>query len=299
MTSKQKRKLTEALFLFPTLLAFFMVIIIPFLLGIYYSFTNWQGTGAATALVGFENYKGIFQEPAFLHSFLVTLEFTVFNIISVNVVAFLISLLVTSDIRGRNVYRAGFFIPNLIGGIVLGLVWQFIFSNILPDIGKAIGSAMLSKSLISRADTVMVTMVIVNTWQYAGYIMLIYVAAIQGISKSVMEAAEVDGARYWTRITKIQIPLMANAFTISLFLTLTNSFKMYDVNVALTNGGPTGMFMMKPVQSSELLALNIYQTAFKYNNMAQGQAKAVVFFVVLTIFSIIQVSYNKSKEVEA
>ena len=299
MTSKQKRKLTEALFLFPTLLAFFMVIIIPFILGIYYSFTNWQGTGAATAWVGFENYKGIFQEPAFLHSFLVTLEFTVFNIITVNVVAFLISLLVTSDIRGRNVYRAGFFIPNLIGGIVLGLVWQFIFSNILPDIGKAIGSAMLSKSLISRADTVMVTMVIVNTWQYAGYIMLIYVAAIQGISKSVMEAAEVDGARYWTRITKIQIPLMANAFTISLFLTLTNSFKMYDVNVALTNGGPTGMFMMKPVQSSELLALNIYQTAFKYNNMAQGQAKAVVFFVVLTIFSIIQVSYNKSKEVEA
>ena len=109
MTSKQKRKLTEALFLFPTLLAFFMVIIIPFILGIYYSFTNWQGTGAATAWVGFENYKGIFQEPAFLHSFLVTLEFTVFNIITVNVVAFLISLLVTSDIRGRNVYRSPFF----------------------------------------------------------------------------------------------------------------------------------------------------------------------------------------------
>ena len=108
-----------------------------------------------------------------------------------------------------------------------------------------------------------------------------------------------DGATYWKRITRIQIPLMANAFTISLFLTLTNSFKMYDVNVALTNGGPTAVFMRKPVQASELLALNIYQTAFKYNNMAQGQAKAVIFFVVLTIFSIIQVSYNKSKEIEA
>jgi raffinose/stachyose/melibiose transport system permease protein len=129
--------------------------------------------------------------------------------------------------------------------------------------------------------------------------MLIYVAAIQGISKSVMEAAEVDGARYWTRVVKIQVPLMANAFTISLFLTLTNSFKMYDVNVALTNGGPISMFMNKPVQASELLALNIYNTAFKYNNMAQGQAKAVIFFIVLTIFSIIQVSWNKSKEVEA
>ena len=299
MSSKVKRKLTEFLFLLPTLLAFVLVIIIPFILGIYYSFTDWQGTGAVSKMVGFENYAAIFQDAGFLHSFLVTLLFTVLNIITVNVVAFVISLLVTSEIRGRNLYRAGFFVPNLIGGIVLGLVWQFIFSNILPSIGQSLGWAALSKSLLTNKDTVMGTMVTVNTWQYAGYIMLIYVASIQGISKSVLEAAEVDGATYWTRVTRIQIPLMANAFTISLFLTLTNSFKMYDVNVALTNGGPVSMFMNKPVQASELLALNIYQTAFKYNNMALGQAKAVIFFVVLTIFSIIQVSYNKSKEVEA
>ncbi len=299
MSSKSKRKLTEFLFLLPTLIAFLMVIIIPFIFGIYYSFTDWQGTGAASKMVGFENYVAAFQDVGFLHSFLKTLLFTVLNIVTVNVVAFIISLLVTSEIRGRNIYRAGFFVPNLIGGIVLGLVWQFIFSNILPTIGQSLGLSTLSKSLLTNKDTVMFTMVTVNTWQYAGYIMLIYVAAIQGISKSVMEAAEVDGARYWTRIMKIQIPLMANAFTISLFLTLTNSFKMYDVNVALTNGGPVSMFMNKPVQGSELLALNIYQTAFKYNNMALGQAKAVIFFIVLTIFSIIQVSYNKSKEVEA
>ena len=299
MTSKQRRQLTEFLFLLPTLLAFVMVIIIPFIFGIFYSFTDWQGTGAASQMVGLANYKAILKEPGFFHSFLITIKFTIYNIISVNVVAFCISLLVTSEIRGRDIYRAGFFVPNLIGGIVLGLIWQFIFSNIVPGIGKVLGWQLLSKSLLSNKDTGMLTMVIVNTWQYAGYIMLIYVASIQGISKSVMEAALVDGANYWMRITRIQIPLMANAFTISLFLTLTNSFKMYDVNVALTNGGPVGVFMMKPVQASELLALNIYQTAFKYNNMAQGQAKAVIFFVVLTIFSIIQVSYNKSKEVEA
>ena len=299
MTSKQKRKLTEFLFLLPTLLAFLLVIIIPFAFGIFYSFTDWQGTGAASKMVGLTNYKAILQEPGFFHSFLITIKFTIYNIISVNVVAFCISLLVTSDIRGRDLYRAGFFVPNLIGGIVLGLIWQFIFSNIVPAFGKMLSIPLLSKSLLSNKDTVMFTMVVVNTWQYAGYIMLIYVAAIQGISKSVLEAAVVDGASYWTRITRIQIPLMANAFTISLFLTLTNSFKMYDVNVALTNGGPVGVFMMKPVQASELLALNIYQTAFKYNNMAQGQAKAVIFFVVLTVFSIIQVSFNKSKEVEA
>jgi raffinose/stachyose/melibiose transport system permease protein len=291
--------LTEFLFLLPTLIAFVMVIIIPFIFGIYYSFTDWQGTGAVSQSVGFANYAEIFKDAGFLHSFLITLLFTVLNIVTVNVVAFAISLLVTSEIRGRNLYRAGFFVPNLIGGIVLGLVWQFIFSNILPSIGQSLGLPTLSKSLISNKDTVMFTMVTVNTWQYAGYIMLIYVAAIQGISKSVMEAAEVDGARYWTRITRIQIPLMANAFTISLFLTLTNSFKMYDVNVALTNGGPVTLFMGKPTQASELLALNIYNTAFKYNNMAQGQAKAVIFFIVLTIFSIIQVTWNKSKEVEA
>ena len=299
MTSRHKRKLTEVLFLLPTLIAFLMVIISPFILGIYYSFTDWQGTGVVNNVVGFENYAGIFKEPGFLHSFLVTLLFTVLNIITVNVVAFGISLLVTSEIRGRNIYRAGFFVPNLIGGIVLGLVWQFIFSNILPTIGQSLGLPTLSKSLISNKDTVMITMVTVNTWQYAGYIMLIYVASIQGISQSVMEAAEVDGARYWTRVLKIQVPLMANAFTISLFLTLTNSFKMYDVNVALTNGGPVTVFMSKPVQASELLALNIYNTAFKYNNMAQGQAKAVLFFIVLTVFSVIQVTWNKRKEVEA
>ena len=186
MTSKQRRKLTEFLFLLPTLLAFVMVIIIPFIYGIFYSFTDWQGTGSFTKMVGFENYDAIFKEPAFLHSFLKTLEFTVINIITVNVVAFIISLLVTSEIRGRNVYRAGFFVPNLIGGIVLGLIWQFIFSNILPAVGQAIGWDLLSKSLISNKDTVMFTMVTVNTWQYAGYIMLIYVAAIQSISKSVM-----------------------------------------------------------------------------------------------------------------
>ena len=298
MTSKQKRKITELLFLVPTVFAFIMVIIIPFIYGIFYSFTDWQGTGTYTKMVGFENYAAIFQEPGFLHSFLKTLEFTVINIITVNVVAFLISLLVTSEIRGRNVYRAGFFVPNLIGGIVLGLIWQFIFSNILPAIGKSMGIEALSASLITNANTVVGAMVTVNTWQYAGYIMMIYVASIQGISQQVMEAASVDGATYWVRVRKILIPLMANAFTISLFLTLTTSFKMYDVNLALTNGGPVAMFMKTPVQASELLALNIYNTAFKYSKMAQGQAKAVVFFVVLVVVSLVQVSINKSKEVE-
>ena len=297
-SGRRERKITEVLFLVPTVLAFVVVIIIPFIIGIYYSFTDWDGVNAAKNMVGVANYTTIFTEPGFLHAFLTTVKFTLFNVIAVNVVAFLMALLVTSQVKGRNLYRAGFFVPNLIGGIVLGSIWQFIFSSILPAMGKTLGIAGLSASLITNANTVVGAMVTVNTWQYAGYIMMIYVASIQGISQQVMEAASVDGATYWVRVRKILIPLMANAFTISLFLTLTNSFKMYDVNLALTNGGPTTLFMGKPVQASELLALNIYNTAFKYSKMAQGQAKAVVFFVILVVVSLVQVSINKRKEVE-
>ena len=299
LTSLQKRKLTELLFLVPTVLAFVLVIIVPFILGIYYSFTDYDGVHAAAHFVGLDNYKGIFSEPAFLHSFWVTAKFTVFNVISVNVVSFLLALLVTSQARGKNYYRAAYFVPNLIGGIVLGSIWQFVLNNFLPSIGKALGLGLLSRSLLAKGDTVIGALVAVNTWQYAGYVMMIYVASIQGISKSVLEAAEVDGATYPTVVRRILMPLMANAFTISMFLTLTNSFKMYDVNLSLTNGGPTALFMGKPILASEFLALNIYNTAFKYSKMSQGQAKAVVFFVVLMVISLVQVSYNKKKEVEA
>ncbi len=300
MSSKAKRKLTEFLFLVPCLLAFVLVIIIPFIYGIVYSFTDWDGVKSLgdAANVGLSNYSNIFSEPGFQHAFLITVEFTVLNVIAVNVVAFLLALLVTSEIKGRNVLRAGFFVPNLIGGIVLGSIWQFIFAQILPAIGNATGLVGLQSNLISNPNTVLFTMVTVNTWQYAGYIMMIYVAAIQGISKSVIEASQVDGANYATRIWRIQIPMMASSFTICMFLTLTNSFKMYDVNLALTNGGPAGLWNGSLVQMSELLALNIYNTAFKYSKMAQGQAKAVVFFVVLAVVSVIQVSINKRKELE-
>ena len=274
------------------------VVIIPFIYGLYLTFTSWDGVSRSKPFVGFANYAAAFADHDYWVALGRTLIYSAIAVILINIVAFLLAYMVTSGVKGQNFFRAGFFIPNLIGGIVLGSIWQFIFSSILPSIGQALNIAGLSKSLITNTNTVMFTMVTVNTWQYAGYIMLIFVAAIQGIPKSVMEAAEVDGAPYWRRIRSIQIPLMANSFTISLFLTLTNSFKMYDVNVALTNGGPTGLWNKTIVNSSELLALNIYNTAFKYNKMAQGQAKAVIFFLVLVVFSVIQVSWNKSKEVE-
>ena len=288
----------NALFLAPVLFAFTMVMVVPFFLGIYYSMTDFNGVRTDLTFVGLKNYETMFSDPLFLHSFLVTVEYTVINVIFVNVVAFALSLMVTSNLRGRNFLRAGFFVPNLIGGIVLGYIWQFVFNNVITQTAASLGLNFLTKSLISNKDTVIWAMSLVNVWQYAGYIMMIYVAAIQGIPANLMEAASVDGANYWTRLTKILIPMMASSFTITTFLTLTNSFKQFDLNMSLTNGGPAGMYMMKAVKTSELLALNIYNTAITKNMWGDGQARAVIFFIVLVCISLVQVAINKRKEVE-
>ncbi len=293
----KKHKIANYLFVAPCVLAFVMVVVIPFFLGVYYSMTDWNGISNSPNFVGIENYLDLFSEPDFLFSFLITIAYTVINIVLVNVVSFCLSLLVTSKVRFKNFYRAGFFVPYLIGGIVLGYIWQFIFNQAIVGIGNSISIEFLQESLLGRPDLVILVMSFVNTWQYSGYIMLIFVAAIQGIPASMLEAASVDGANYFTKIIKITIPMMANAFTISLFLTLTNSFKQFDMNFTLTNGGPATRFLETPVKASQLFAMNIFNTATA-NKMAEAQAKAVVFFIVLVIVSIIQVSINKKKEVE-
>jgi raffinose/stachyose/melibiose transport system permease protein len=293
----RKHALVNVLFLAPCVFAFVMIIIVPFFLGLYYSMTDWNGVSLDVAFVGLRNFRNLFSAPDFIYSFLATVAFTLINVILVNVVSFALSLIVTSKIRFRNFYRAGFFVPYLIGGIVLGYIWQFILNSILVDLGESLGMEFLSSSFLSRSGSVIWAMSAVNTWQYAGYIMLIYIAAIQGIPASLMEAATVDGAGYLTRIFKILIPMMANAFTISLFLTLTTSFKQFDMNFTLTNGGPATRFMDQPVKASQLLAMNIFNTATA-NRMAEAQAKAVVLFVALVVVALIQVSINKKKEVE-
>ncbi len=293
----KKHKMANYLFVAPCVFAFTMVVIIPFLLGVYYSLTDWNGISNSPNFVGFKNFTNLFSQPDFLYSFLITIAYTVINILLVNIVSFCLSLLVTSKVRFKNFYRAGFFVPYLIGGIVLGYIWQFIFNQAIVGIGESFNIVALQESLLGNANLVIWVMSFVNTWQYAGYIMLIFVAAIQGIPSSLLEAASVDGANYITRIFKIVIPMMANAFTISLFLTLTNSFKQFDMNFTLTNGGPATRFMEAPVKASQLFAMNIFNTATA-NKMAEAQAKAVVFFVVLVVVSLIQVSINKKKEVE-
>ncbi len=293
---KQSRTV-NALFLAPCVFAFTMIIIVPFFFGLYYSMTDWNGVNNHVSFVGVRNFKSLFSSPDFLYSFLITVAYTAINIVLVNVVSFALSLIVTSRIRFRNFFRAGFFIPYLIGGIVLGYIWQFILNSVVVDVGKVLSVPFLQTSFLSMASTVIWTMAAVNTWQYAGYIMLIYVASIQSIPSSLMEAAEVDGASYFARVFRILMPMMANAFTISLFLTLTTSFKQFDMNLTLTNGGPAARFLESPVKASQLLAMNIFNTATA-NRMAEAQAKAVVLFVALVIVALFQVSANKKREVE-
>jgi raffinose/stachyose/melibiose transport system permease protein len=293
----KRSKLWDTLFLAPSLVSLLLVVILPFFLGIYYSLTDWNGVREIVTFKGFSNYVQMFTSVEFLYSFLVTLTYTVINVVLVNVVAFLLALLVTSPVKGRNLYRAAFFVPNLIGGIILGYTWQFMFNEFFKSISIALG--MGATSMIANKNLVVLGMSIVNTWQYAGYIMLIFVAGIQSTPLEVMEAATVDGANYFKRVTRVLMPMIANAFTVSLFLTITNSFKMFDLNVALTNGGPSTRFMGEVVNSSQLLTLTIYNRSITTKELARGQAMSVVLFIVLVVFSLLQVTISKRKEVEA
>jgi raffinose/stachyose/melibiose transport system permease protein len=301
---KAKHPAVFWIFLAPVLFAFAVVIVIPFFLGVYYSFTNWSATarlGDSLKLVGLQNFAGILKDPSFTYSFILTVVYTVLNMIVINVVSFSLAMLVTRKLKGRNVYRAGFFVPNLIGGLILGYVWQFIFNNAVPSIGTMIGFASWADAanlILAKSGTATLALVVVGTWQYAGYIMVIYVAAIETIPQELVEAAQIDGASPFRRLRAITLPMTRQAFTITLFLTLVNSFKQFDVNVSLTAGGPSVMYMGQAIYGTQLLAMNIYNQGFKSNDMAGGQARAVVFFLVLVIVSIIQVSVNKKREIE-
>lgn len=285
-------RIVNVVFLTPVILAFAITVVIPFLLGIFYSFTDWNGM-TFTQFLGFDNYIKIFREGGFLYSVLITFLFTVINLSCVNIIAFSLALLCSSKIKGRNFMRAAFFMPNLIGGIVLGYVWQFIFNKVFVTVFQG------SVSMLSDPNLAFVAIVIVSTWQYAGYIMMIYVTGLQGVPTEIVEAASVDGANARQTLFKIKIPMIANTFTVCIFLSLTSAFKQFDVNLALTNGAPSRILGDKIIQSTEFLALKIYNTSIGENDYAAGQTMSVLFFIVLAAISLTQVYISKKREVEA
>lgn len=276
------------MFVGPCLFALFMVVVIPFFMGIYYTFTNWNGANPDYDFVGFSNYLYIFKDAQFIYSFKITLIYTFASVLTINLIGFSLAYIVTRNLKTKNFLRTGFFMPNLIGGLILGFIWQFMFNSVFTGIGQKLGSSILSTSMLQEPSTAVLAMLIVSTWQYAGYIMVIYVSALENVPNDLIEAAHIDGANGIQTFKHITIPMVRQGITICLFLTLANSFKMFDLN-----------FSLSPAKATEMMALNIYKEAFVVNNLGIGQAKAVIFFILVTTISLTQVYFNKKKEVEA
>jgi raffinose/stachyose/melibiose transport system permease protein len=286
----KKSKIGFWTFILPSLTFFVLVVIIPAVWGLGYSFTDWNGISKDIHFVGVGNYIKIFTEDKdFLHAFGFTAIFSVLAVIGVNVSGFLLALLVTSKAKATTLMRGAFFMPNLIGGILLGFTWQFIFVQAFGAVYNATGWKVFSNWL-SDTKTSFMGLLILVIWQLAGYMMIIYIAQIQNIPDNLLEAAEIDGAGYMQRLRHVILPLVAPAFTIGLFLSLTTCFKLYDQNLALTNGGP--------YNSTEMMSLNIYNSAFKYNELGVAQAKAVVFLMIVAAIGLTQLYFSKKKEVE-
>lgn len=286
-----KKKFVTALFVIPALFAFVNVVIIPFVMGIIYSFTNWKGFAfKGSSFTGLVNYISVFKDKNFLIAFGTTAKYTLAMIVLVNVVGLGLALLVTSKIKSRNILRGVFFLPNLIGGLILGFIWQFIFTKFFEQLGNAIQNSKIFFNWLNNPTAAFWALVIVGVWQMAGYVMVIYIASIENIPPEVMEAADIDGANWWIKFKTITLPLIVPAFTVSLFVTLSGSFKQYDTNLSLTNGGPFG--------TTELITMNILHTAFGYKKYAQAQAKAIIFFLVIMVITIFQVYTTKKREVE-
>lgn len=282
-------KRTYWLFLFPTLLAILMVLILPFVQGIYFSFTQYNGF-QVTEFVGLDNYKNLFVDDQFLYSLWFTAGFSVASIIGINVIGLSLALLVTQKLgKISTMFRTVYFMPNLIGGIILGFIWQFIFLKAFTGIADLTGLEVF-RGWLSNTETGFWGLVILFVWQMSGYIMVIYISFLNNVPQELMEAATIDGANSWQSFWKVKFPMIAPAFTISLFLTLSNAFKVYDQNMALTAGGPFG--------STEMVTMNIYNTAFKVQEMGYAQAKAIIFLIIITLISVLQLYITRKRETE-
>ena len=279
------------LFMGPMVCAFIIGFVYPFCKGIYLSFCKFKVTSDAH-FVGLENYRRAFQDASFVHSFWFTALFAVISLVLINVLAFVVAYALTQGIKGSNLYRTVFFMPNLIGGIVLGYIWSMIFDGFLVK---------YNTSVVLNSTFGFWGLIILICWQQVGYMMIIYIAGLQSIPEDMLEAARIDGANNWQTLWKITIPNMMSSFTICIFLTLTNGFKLFDQNLALTAGRP---FLQQPdgsvIKTTEMLALNIYSAFYSGggNNRGVGQAKAVVFFILVAAIGLLQLQATRKKEVQ-
>ncbi|WP_240413925.1 carbohydrate ABC transporter permease [Paenibacillus periandrae] len=281
----------QTVFLSPAVLFYTIIIMLPFFLGVYYSFTDWNGVAHSIRWVGLSNYQTVLtKDTNFIHSFWFTARFTFVAVILTNLLGFALAYFLSKSLKTRNLLRTVYFIPNVLGGLLLGFIWQFIFVQGFAAIGKLTNLGFFNLPWLGTEDTAFWALIIVFVWHGAGYIMVIYIAGLTNVPKDLIEAATIDGANSAQILRSIIIPLIMPVITICLFLTIAWAFKMFDLNFSLTKGGP--------YNSSESVAMNIYTEAFVNNRYGLGTAKALIFFMAVSIITAIQVSMTKKREVD-
>jgi raffinose/stachyose/melibiose transport system permease protein len=280
--SKSQFIIYEILFVGGILTLFLFMKVIPFLMSVGYSLTDWNGVTSVVRFCGLENFKRLLSDTEFINSLVFTVKFTVISVILINVLGFTLAYFFSGSLFGKNIFRMGFYIPNLLGGLILGFVWQFIFVKVFP----ALGSKIL---WLATPATAFWGLVIVDVWQGAGYYMLLYIAGLTAVPGECLESADIDGASSWQKLRFVILPLIMPTITRCLFLSIVSSFKIYTLNMALTNGGP--------YLSSESLTMNIYRTAFTENSMGYGSAKSLVVMLIIVAVTGIQVWMTSRKEV--
>ncbi len=276
-------------FVIPPMLIWALVVIMPLVYGVYLTFTNWNGLSPNYDMVGIQNYIEIFQDKTFMSSLGKTFVYVFFVVVLSNVLGLVLAMLLTAGIKLQSVFRTCFFAANMIGGIIMGYIWNYIFSFAVTKIGQTAGWEALETSMLTKPATALIALIIVTVWQMGGYLMVIYVAGLNNISSEMLEAAEIDGATGFQLFRFVKLPMIRSSITICTFMAISKAFMSFDVNLSLTSGGP--------YKSTELLALKIYQTAFSNFEYGKGQAEAVVLFIIVAIISLIQVTSSKKKEV--
>lgn len=291
MKNKIKSAKLFSIFVLPSLFIWTTVIFISFLYGLNITFTDWNGMSLNYKYIGLKNYLSIFTDAAFLNSLKITFIYAAAVIVFANVLGLVLAFLLTSGFKGQSIYRTGFFSPNIVGGVIMGYIWNYTFSFALPLIGKTFGIELFSKSWLTDSTKALWALILVTVWQLAGYLMIIYISGITTISQDLIEAARIDGATGLQTIRYIKLPMIRSSVTICLFLAISRAFMAFDVNLTLTAGGP--------FKSTELISLKIYQTAFSNAKYGEGQAQAIVLFAIVAAISIAQVVLTRKGEVEA
>jgi raffinose/stachyose/melibiose transport system permease protein len=290
MNGSRTRELwLQIIFIGPALLFFTAIIIIPFALSLAYSTLNWDGISDNMTFVGINNFRKLLHDDYFIDAFWFTARFSAASVILGNLLAFVLALILTTALKLKNVYRAVFFLPNVISGFILGFIWQFIYVKVFMSIGESTGIPLFQLPWLGTHETGFWATVIVQLWQMSGYLMVIYIAGLTSVSKELLESAHMDGANYIQTLINVRLPMIMPSITVSLFLSINSAFKMFDLNFSLTHGN----------FDTRGLALDIYNEAFASNNYGLGTAKAVFFFVVVAAITVVQTLVTKRREVQA